>query len=314
MGCAHPGLPSLHRYCCLRGRPPGRGPGAACRLARVRPRPQAGGRLLGAVSPGWARLRLSGHRHVVVRHRLAGARPPAQRPPGGGWCAVASGWARPAQRPQAGGRVRQTRVRPLRRSGRRPVGRWRVWQARKCPDRALNGRQAGLAEVWRHQSACRVRRASILSDLLGFVARLRVPSAAWCQSTSDWALSLANRRPSAAKPSRAAPEVAACLAPPTGLRSPTKAGPLPGLRWGPAPRGRPTLICTSGTGRTVKGGRRPSRSDATEGSALDGPTRPAILTNRAAPGFAAHRTPGHSHPRPPRAISRGGSVGAPCRR
>ncbi len=90
----------------VEGAAPGAGPGAAGRLARARPRLQAGGRLLGAVSPGWARLRLSGHRVVD------GARSPRYgRGPG----SAATGWwvARrrdrpgmgpaPAKRPQAGG-------------------------------------------------------------------------------------------------------------------------------------------------------------------------------------------------------------------
>ncbi len=135
MAYGHPGLPSLHRYCLLRGRPPEPGPGTADRLARARPRPQAGEWLRGAVSPGWARPRLSGRQMVgdaqsaregagpglaavgwwVVRGRL-GMGPtssaaagrwgqtarqvrdgpgPGQATAGWWWRAVASGWARP---------------------------------------------------------------------------------------------------------------------------------------------------------------------------------------------------------------------------
>ncbi|CAL9448201.1 hypothetical protein SUDANB120_02388 [Streptomyces sp. enrichment culture] len=47
-----------------------------------------------------------------------------------------------------------------------------------------------------------------------------------------------------------------------------------GLLPPPVPPGLPDSPCLSGAGRSVKGGRRPSRSDATAGSALEGPARP----------------------------------------
>ncbi len=308
--------------------------------------PGAGPRERLSVGPGPPPA--AGRWAVTGRGRLGMGSAPAQRPPGGGWCAIASVWARPrlsghrvvgdapsardgpgsgsaatgwwvarrrdrpgmgpAKRPQAGGQdatrggparsaaagrwpgrhlLAGARPRP---SGRRPVGRWRVRQARKCPDRALSDCQAVGTEVWRHQSACGVRRASIVPDLSGFVACLRAPSAAWCRPTSDWALLWANRRPSAAMPGPAAPEPGAGFAPPAGLRPPTKAGPLPGLRWGPAPRGRPTLICTSGTRLPVKGGRRPSRSDATKERPIQADV--ARHTHKpGGPGFPVHPPP-----------------------
>ncbi len=57
----------------VEGAAPGAGPGAAGRLARARPRPQAGGRLRGAAGPGWARPRLGGHQAGGVGRACPGA-------------------------------------------------------------------------------------------------------------------------------------------------------------------------------------------------------------------------------------------------
>ncbi len=115
MAFGHPGLPSLHRYCLLRGRPPERGPGDP--PAAGPGRPPAAGRwaIAGRGLPGMGPARPSGHRPVGSCGRgLSGMGPaPAKRPPGGGWCAIGPGGARP---------------RP---SGRRPVGDYPARQVRE---------------------------------------------------------------------------------------------------------------------------------------------------------------------------------------
>ncbi len=125
MAFGHPGLPSLHRYCLLRGRPPERGPGDPPAAGPGRP-PAAGrwavaGRGRPGMSPAPAQ-RPPGGGWCAIRLGMGAA--PAQRPPGGVGCAIASAWARPrliGRRPVGGGD--RLVVRPIRRSGRRPVGR-----------------------------------------------------------------------------------------------------------------------------------------------------------------------------------------------
>ncbi len=73
-----------------------------------------------------------------------------------------------------------------------------------------------------------------------------------------------------------------------------RTGPTDRQPRGPAPGAAPSTS-SSGGGTGVQGGRRPSRSDATAGSALDARPGAAIITNRAAP-FPHDSPPGAGLP------------------
>ncbi len=95
-------------------------------------------------------------------------------------------------------------------------------------------------------------------------------------------------------------------------------GPTDRRPRGPAPGAVPSTS-SSGGGTGVQGGRRPSRSDATAGSALDARPGTAIITNRAAPSprcslpgtDATHRPAAGSGPGPTDRRPQGPAPGGP---